>query len=1053
MSAYVEIIFDNTDERFPTGKDELILRRTIGLKKDEYSLDRKNATKADVMNLLESAGFSRSNPYYIVPQGRVTTLTNMKDSERLSLLKEVAGTQVYESRRTESVKIMHETNNKRSKIDELLDYINDRLGELEEEMQELRSYQDKDREKRCLEYTIYSREQQEIANALDQIEDQRQTGVDDTDENRRNFILNEEDMAQINVEMAEVKQQVDFLNVDKRQLEDERKEAAKVKAQAELQLKTLVDGQTQAQKSKERHDKELKRVQAAIKERESELAQLLPRYNKQKQQERKAKEALDTAEITRQRLFAKQGRNSRFRNKKERDDWLRGQIDDTFTSLSQVKAVRMQTTEETAEIEQEIAVMELEIDSLRKQLEGRGDAMQTLEQEVLAAKEERDKLIDQRKELWREEAKLDSTIASAQQDLDRAERSLSHMMDSNTSRGLAAVRRIKNQHRLDGVYGTLAELIEVPPAFRTAVEVTAGNSLFHYVVDTDETTTRVLEVLNRERSGRMTFMPLNRLKPKIPPMPTGNDVIPIVSKLQFDPMYQKAVEQVFGKTIVCPNLTTAAQYARSHGLSAITPEGDRSSKKGALTGGFHDPRHSRLESVRNVSKYRDEYESRRTRGTEVRKQIEKLDQTITEAMGELQRLEQRRNLTQSNHGPLRQELKVKLDLLRNKRDGLEAKQRQKSNIESNVKALTDQQNAHEAELTTDFRKALTDAEEAQLENLGSSVQELQRQYATLSSAQSESESQKARLQIELDENLRPLLEQIQTAELESTETNGNASIRDRQREVKRLTASLQDLENRLHETEELFETANGRITQLEGRNTEIRRSQEELAKQIERHQRRMEKSMQKKAALQKQAKETSDSIRDLGVLPEEAFTKFKNTDSNAVVKRLHKVNEALKKYSHVNKKAFEQYNNFTKQREQLRNRRAELDASQKSIDELIEVLDQRKDEAIERTFKQVSKEFAAVFEKLVPAGRGRLIIQRKTDQRQTHGEEEGSEDEQTRRESVENYTGVGISVSFNSKHDDQQRIQQLSGGQKSEIEQPIAPAVCANLTQVFVRLP
>lgn len=87
-------------------------------------------------------------------------------------------------------------------------------------------------------------------------------------------------------------------------------------------------------------------------------------------------------------------------------------------------------------------------------------------------------------------------------------------------------------------------------------------------------------------------------------------------------------------------------------------------------------------------------------------------------------------------------------------------------------------------------------------------------------------------------------------------------------------------------------------------------------------------------------------------------------------------------------------------------------------------MDQRKDEAIERTFKQVSKEFATIFERLVPAGRGRLVIQRKTDQRQ-----EESEDEQ--RESVENYTGVGITVSFNSKHDDQQKIAQLSGGQKS----------------------
>lgn len=139
------------------------------------------------------------------------------------------------------------------------------------------------------------------------------------------------------------------------------------------------------------------------------------------------------------------------------------------------------------------------------------------------------------------------------------------------------------------------------------------------------------------------------------------------------------------------------------------------------------------------------------------------------------------------------------------------------------------------------------------------------------------------------------------------------------------------------------------------------------------------------------------------------------------------MNDALKKYKHVNKKAFEQYNNFTTQRNDLTKRRKELDDSQASIQDLVEVLDQRKDEAIERTFKQVSKEFASIFERLVPAGRGRLVIQRKTDQRVR--EDDDSDDEP--RESVENYTGVGISVSFNSKHDEQQRIQQLSGGQKS----------------------
>ena len=81
------------------------------------------------------------------------------------------------------------------------------------------------------------------------------------------------------------------------------------------------------------------------------------------------------------------------------------------------------------------------------------------------------------------------------------------------------------------------------------------------------------------------------------------------------------------------------------------------------------------------------------------------------------------------------------------------------------------------------------------------------------------------------------------------------------------------------------------------------------------------------------------------------------------------------------------------------------------------------------TTSQVSKAFAKIFTKLVPQGSGRLVIQRKADRR---GEDEDSEEEGARRSSVEAYAGVGISVSFNSKHDDQQKIQQLSGGQKSE---------------------
>lgn len=604
------------------------------------------------------------------------------------------------------------------------------------------------------------------------------------------------------------------------------------------------------------------------------------------------------------------------------------------------------------------------------------------------------------------------------------------MMDHNTSRGIASVRRIKHQHNLDGVYGTLAELLEVNERYRTAVEVTAGQSLFHYVVDTDTTATKVLEILQQEKSGRVTFMPLNRLKPSAANVPKASDTIPMVEKLQFDPKYEKAFMQVFGKTIICPNLQVAAQYARSHGVNAITPEGDRSDKRGALTGGFHDSRQSRLEAVKNVAKWRDEHEAKKQSGIEIRKELEKMDQLITKAVGGLQKLEQQRQQVQGSSGPLRQELKSKRDLVDNKKDTLESKRRALKSIETNLNATTDQINAHEAEMATTFEKKLSNEEESRLESLNVSVQDLRRQHSELSGNRSELEARKSVLEVELRENLQPRLEQLLTQGLEAEEDSAHGSLKESQREMKKLGKALERLGQRLQEVEDSIEQGNAQVTKLEQTNAETKRELDELAKSIEKHQHRMEKSMQKKAALAKQAAECSANIRDLGVLPDDAFTKYKNTDSNAVVKKLHKVNEGLKKYSHVNKKAFEQYNNFTKQREALTERRENLDAAQKSIDELITVLDQRKDEAIERTFKQVSREFANVFEKLVPAGRGRLIIQRKTDKNQRQADELDSEDE-GHHESVENYTGVGISVSFNSKHDDQQRIQQLSGGQKS----------------------
>ena len=1027
MSAYVEIVFTQCGKRFQTSDDELTLRRTIGMKKDEYSVNRKNTTKSEVMQMLETAGFSRANPYYIVPQGRITRLTNMKEAERLELLKSVAGTAHFTAKKEESLKIINDTNNKLTEIDDLFGQINERLSDLEEEQQELREFQDQDKERRGLEYTLYTREQDEVQRLLNTIDQNREQGIGGADDGRTRYDEGETALAEIMDQIRDLKQEISAAKLEKRQCEDERREKAKERAQVDLEVTNFRDTHDASQNAKAARSKDIKSLKAQIKQIEQDLQKIIPKFEAEVRKEKKVKDQLDNDEAVQQRLYGKQGRNARFKSRKERDDWLQKQINDSFTSLSSFKATKGVTQEDIGKASKAIQAVEKEIEQLKAQTARGGD---DFDQQIQDKSEEKDGLIDQRKTLWREEARLESALAASGDKLRQQERSLSHMMDGNTSRGLDAVRRIKRQYGLDGCLGTLGELIRAPN-YHTAIEAVAGASLFHYVVDTDETASRCMEILNKERAGRVTFMPLNRLNPRPTTYPQAQDARPMVSLIEFDDKYEKAVKQVFGKAIVTQNLSVASQYARTHGLTAVTPEGDRSDKKGALTGGYHDSRNSRLKTMQAVKAARESFDQDEETLRLTRDRIEVLGQKITAAVGEIQKLERERSKSQGSVRQSRQEIISKTELLGRLKNDIESKRKQVETIAARTKELEDQQSNFQAELNSEFKKALTEAEEAQLEKATDSIQRLRQDYGKLSSTRSELEAHKLELETRVNSSLKPQLSALEGLDQDLENGSSSAQIQARERDLSRLNVDFESLVDQLKKLDLSIEEKTNEVIELEGNAAEARRQQEELLKSIEKAQRRLEKAVQRRAALVSARQDAVENIRDLGAVPEDMKNKFKKVDSDKIVKRLQKTKESLKKYTSVNKHAYEHFRKSQQQREELDQRREELNRGKESIQKLINLLDQRKDEAIERTFKQVSKAFAEVFRKLVPAGSGRLVIRRAHEK---GNEDEEEEEERTRRnkKGVENYRGVDIAVSFNSKHDDQQRVQQLSGGQKSK---------------------
>ncbi|GAA5970675.1 hypothetical protein JCM11641_007396 [Rhodosporidiobolus odoratus] len=1038
MSAFVEIEFDNSDARFPTNKPTLLLRRTIGLKKDEYQLDRKSTSKGEVMSLLESAGFSRSNPYYIVPQGRITHLTNQKDSDRLLLLKEVAGTKVYEERRAESTKIMDDTNARRDKVRDNLTAIQEKLDDLEEEKEELKQFQTYDRQRRSLEYCIYQRELKDVGDALDSIEEERRRDVDNANSRREEFVGREKEMADINARLEANREQLDELKTEHREASGERRDLVKARTQVDCLVRDAEEAGKKATDRLATLERDLDAVESEITSTEAELMEATPAYEEASRREATLREQLTSAQTTLRALFAKQGRQSQFSSKGERDAHLATLVQRNEATLEQRRAREGVLQREGEETQREVGEVQERRTEMRGSLEGRKDAVRELQEELRALKEQQAGKMEQRKDLWKSESKLDAQARHAHDQLKQAERTISSTMDRDTASGLRAARQIAEQLGLEGYYGPLYELFEVEDRYKTAVEVTAGTSLFQIVVDNDDTATQILDRMVHDKSGRVTFMPLNRLRVQDVEYPKTNEAIPMINKLKFDQAYTPAFKQIFGQTIICQTLEIAGAYTRSHNLNSITLDGDKYDRKGSLTGGYHDVRRSRLDAVKQFkAAQRKDEELSASRG-EIKQTLAKLDQEITQLMGKvqvaegkLQRLvDERQPLADAALRAQEEEDRLKTKLARLEKQLVEHR--------SNMRGLEQEVKLWKEEMESPFEKALSDEEEETMKRLTGEVDRTKKEMVELSKEVAELAKRKDLLDIELTENLRRRREELRgkiesfdmgaaTAAQQDGAEDGSEDLDARRSELKKLNRQVEELNQRLEEIDTETEKLSKDVSDLEKEREKRETQQADDQRSIARQQKNVERYLAKRQVLLQRKDECNKNIRDLGVLPEEAFVET-DAQTEKLLKKLRKVNEQLKGFAHVNKKAYEMYSNFTKNRDELLKRQEDLDESQQSILELIDVLDARKDEAIERTFKQVAKNFAEVFEKLVPDGRGRLIMMK----RQADKDEDDMDvDEPEEDGGVENYTGVAIRVSFKSKSNEGLRLQQLSGGQKA----------------------
>ncbi|PIK61921.1 putative structural maintenance of chromosomes protein 3 isoform X2 [Apostichopus japonicus] len=424
ISAFVEIVFDNSDNRIPIDKDEVVLRRVIGAKKDQYILDKKLVTKTDVMNLLESAGFSRSNPYYIVKQGKINQMATAPDSQRLKLLREVAGTRVYDERKSESNQILKDTEAKREKIEDLLKYIEERLSTLEEEKEELKQYQKWDKMRRSLEYTIHNQELIDTRKKLEDLANKRENSGEMTKHLRDAQEEASKRIKAINKDLREFKARIRTANEERDQLNNERQDLLKKRAKMELYVKDLQEEVNGDIDAKGRIETKLEKLDGEISAKQHELEEVMPRYEELKKEEQNCNHRLEQCEQRRAELFAKQGRGNQFTTREERDKWIKKELKSLQKSIKdkdeQINRLNEDITTDTKkneELEARMAKLNIDIEQMKDTVEGSNRSHYEL-------KKKKDELQNERNTLWRQENTIQQELATTKDELHKKEQNL-----------------------------------------------------------------------------------------------------------------------------------------------------------------------------------------------------------------------------------------------------------------------------------------------------------------------------------------------------------------------------------------------------------------------------------------------------------------------------------------------------------------------------------------------------------------------------------------------------------------------------------------------------
>ena len=986
--AEASLVFDNTDGTLPIEFSEVTITRKIYRSGETgYYINKAPCRLKDVIELFMDTGIGRDG-YSIIGQGKVDEILSNKSEDRRHIFEEAAGIVKYRSRKEETEKKLEQTKLNLLRINDIIIEIEGNLEPLQLQSDKAKKYLNLKEELKNIEIGLF------LYN-IDKYKKDLEALVQDEEIMKSTLNQEEGKLEKIKILKEELKDEIDEITTKIEEMQNIGFESQKQIEQCNSNI-NVAEAKIQNNKEiAERNKIEISELQEKIASLKNDIEQKESKKSNLKENKAKFENEL--------------------KEKEEELAKLTTQLSSKELEMEEIKKIIEKNTDRKYELQAEISKKQTNIENLekRKSQLNQEISSQTFEIDRIRIKKEdiakefnetesnRNNILKKLEEIKKQKNEITTKIKEFEIQI----ANLTNEMRMKTSRYNFLVETEKEKEGYTksvksllidcektkelgkGMHGVLANIIDVPKEYQTAIEMCLGASLQNIVTETEEDAKKLIEHLRTNNLGRASFLPITSVKGKKLDNIKGkkDGVIGIACDLiKFDKKYEQIVLNLLGRTVIVDNMQNAIKLSKENNYSfrIITLEGDVINPSGTITGG------SVTKKTVNILGRSKEIEELNGQITEIKEKISKLEKSKEEyenssenVLEEAENLEKQLQEIEISYATEKQRVESIDENIQTIRDRINKQKDEISKSEESKKELLNSKELDEQEMAkiskeNEEKQAIIDEfassnkdSQTYIDNLNEDITDLKISVSSFNESEVSIQEMSEMINKEIETHTKNV--EIKSAQIEKDEKENvelEKQIEDTKKQIEEIKSQVSNSGENIEKLKKDRIAKNEKLTKKEDEQTDEFKVIEDLKAQVT-------KLEVKKTKIEEDITEIINKMwEEYELTPNNAGNYPMPENVQLTQRKVNNLRTDIRELGSVNVDSIEEYKNLKQRYDFMCEQRLDLESTMAKLNKVIaEMLDVMKTQFKEK-FEIINKNFGEVFKELFGGGMAEVSL-------------------------------------------------------------------------------